>query len=60
MLPLFARLYLWATQRLYNEFAWAYDAVAWLVSGGRWDRWRRLALDYVVGQPILEVGFGTG
>lgn len=60
MLPLFARLYLWATRRLYNELAWAYDAVAWLVSGGRWDRWRRLALDYVAGEPILEIGFGTG
>lgn len=59
MSPL-ARLYLWATHRLYNEFAWAYDLVAWVVSGGRWDRWRRLALDYVTGKPVLEVGFGTG
>jgi ubiquinone/menaquinone biosynthesis C-methylase UbiE len=59
-MPPLARLYLWATHRLYNEFAWAYDLVAWVVSGGRWDRWRRLALDYVVGEPVLEVGFGTG
>lgn len=34
--------------------------MAWLVSGGRWDRWRRLALDYVADEPILEIGFGTG
>lgn len=59
-LPLLGRLYLWATHRLYNEFAWAYDAVAWMVSAGRWDRWRRLALEHVEQQPVLEVGFGTG
>jgi ubiquinone/menaquinone biosynthesis C-methylase UbiE len=55
-----ARLYLWATHRLYNEFAWAYDVVSWLVSFGQWDRWRKSALDYAVGQRVLEVGFGTG
>lgn len=59
-IPPLARLYLWATRRLYNEFAWSYDLVAWLVSGGRWDRWRCMALDYVIDQPVLEVGFGTG
>jgi SAM-dependent methyltransferase len=55
-----ARLYLWMARRLYNEFAWLYDPVSWLVSGGRWSRWRRLALDYVVGPRVLEIGFGTG
>ncbi len=55
-----ARLYLWATYRLYDEFAWAYDLVSWLVSLGQWSRWRRAALDHVVGQRVLEVGFGTG
>lgn len=55
-----ARLYIWATHRLYSEFAWAYDAVSWLVSLGHWAHWRRTALDYVVGQRILEIGFGTG
>jgi ubiquinone/menaquinone biosynthesis C-methylase UbiE len=55
-----ARLYLWATHRLYNEFAWSYDVVSWLVSFGQWDRWRKSALDHAVGQRILEVGFGTG
>jgi len=55
-----ARLYVWATYRLYHEFAWAYDAAAWLVSLGRWAGWRRMALDYVRGPRILEVGFGTG
>jgi SAM-dependent methyltransferase len=59
-LPLAGRLYLWATYRLYAELAFAYDAAAWIVSLGRWDRWRRMALDYVPAGPVLEVGFGTG
>lgn len=45
---------------LYNEMAWAYDAVSWTVSLGRWDDWRRAALPYVRGSRILEIGFGTG
>jgi ubiquinone/menaquinone biosynthesis C-methylase UbiE len=56
----FARLYLWATHRLYDEFAWAYDLASWLVSLGRWSGWRRKALDHIAGQRVLEVGFGTG
>lgn len=59
-MPPLARLYLWATHRLYNELAWSYDLAAWIVSAGRWDRWRRMALDYASQQPVLEVGFGTG
>ncbi len=56
----FGRAYLWACRRLYNEFAWSYDAASWLVSAGRWAKWRRLALDYVQGSRVLEIGFGTG
>lgn len=54
------RLYTWATYRLYNEFAWAYDLVSWVVSWGRWSGWRLSALDYLAGQRVLEIGFGTG
>src|SRR5512142_496063 len=56
----YVRLYAWACRRLYNEFAWSYDAVSWLVSAGHWSAWRRLALEYATGGPVLEVGFGTG
>lgn len=59
-LPAWARLYLWATEGLYHEAAWAYDAVSWLVSLGRWHRWRCLALEHVRGTRVLEVGCGTG
>ncbi len=55
-----ARCYLWATHRLYNEFAWAYDVTSWLVSLGRWSHWRELALEQVRGPRVLEIGFGTG
>ncbi len=54
------RAYLWACERLYHEFAWGYDAVAWLVSMGAWDAWRRAALDEVRGARVLETGSGTG
>lgn len=55
-----ARLCRWATHRLYDRLAWAYDPVAWLVSLGQWAEWRRRALDYLPPGRILEVGFGTG
>ncbi len=56
----FGRLYRWACHRLYNEFAWAYDGVSWLVSLGHWWGWRQATLDYLLGPRVLEVGFGTG
>lgn len=61
------KCYAWACERLYHEFAWGYDLVSWVVSGGRWSRWRRAALDYVPANTneedaarTLELGFGTG
>lgn len=46
--------------RLYNEFAWAYDRVSYLVSRGEWRQWQRTALPSLRGPRILEIGFGTG
>jgi ubiquinone/menaquinone biosynthesis C-methylase UbiE len=57
---LFAGLYDWAANRLYDEFAWGYDWVSWLVSFGQWDAYRSQVLDYIQGSRILEIGFGTG
>lgn len=54
------RLYLWACERLYHEFAWSYDPVSRLVSGGAWPAWRRLALAEAPEGRLLEIGFGTG
>ena len=55
-----ARIYLWLTERLYNELAWVYDLVSWLVSLGNWDTVRKWALEYTIGSRMLEIGFGTG
>ena len=45
---------------LYNEFAWTYDVVSWLVSLGDWRRWQVAALPFVVGRDVLEIGHGPG
>lgn len=45
---------------LYNQFSFSYDAVAWLVSLGRWPAWRRTVLPYLKNGPTLELAFGTG
>jgi ubiquinone/menaquinone biosynthesis C-methylase UbiE len=45
---------------LYNEFAWSYDVVAWLVSLGLWKAWGRTTLTHVTGARVLELGHGPG
>lgn len=45
---------------LYQEMAWTYDAVSWLVSLGEWRAWQQSALPYVCGRRVLEVGHGPG
>ena len=60
MPPLDRRLIRFAFQLLYNQFAFTYNAVAWLVSCGQWRAWGRTALDRVRGPRVLEVGHGPG
>ncbi len=45
---------------LYNELAWMYDGVSWLVSLGDWRIWQRAALPFIQGQDVLEIGHGPG
>jgi ubiquinone/menaquinone biosynthesis C-methylase UbiE len=45
---------------LYNELAWTYDLVSWLVSFGQWRTWQRASLRHLVGDRCLELAFGTG
>lgn len=45
---------------LYNQFAWSYDAVSWLVSLGDWRRWQLAVLPFVQGDSVLEIAHGTG
>ena len=48
---------------LYNELAWTYDLVSWVVSLGAWRAWQRSALRFLAvppGSPVLELAHGTG
>jgi ubiquinone/menaquinone biosynthesis C-methylase UbiE len=45
---------------LYQPLAWTYDAVAWLVSLGRWRSWVETVLPELSGPRVLELGHGPG
>lgn len=61
MKALWRRIIAFGFRLLYNELAWTYDVVSWLVSRGLWRRWQLTALDYLpAGSRVLEVGFGPG
>lgn len=45
---------------LYNQFAWGYDLVAWIVSIGNWNTWVKSITEELNGSQTLELGFGTG
>jgi ubiquinone/menaquinone biosynthesis C-methylase UbiE len=45
---------------LYHQFAWTYDAVAWVVSLGSWKKWVSSVVPYLNGPRTLEIGFGPG
>lgn len=55
----------WALLRLlfrllYNEFAWTYDWVAWVVSLGQWKAWGRTTIPHLQGQRVLDLAHGPG
>lgn len=48
---------------LYNEFAFTYDWVSWIVSLGQWRNWQRASLNFLPDPAmgtILELAHGTG
>lgn len=45
---------------LYHQLAWSYDAVAFIVSLGRWKTWVYSVLPYLHGPRVLELGYGPG
>src|SRR5258708_2084067 len=48
---------------LYNEMAFTYDTVSWIVSLGEWRSWQRAALKQLNVSPgavVLEIAHGTG
>ena len=49
-----------ALELLYTRFAWAYDAVAWAVSFGRWRAWQQVGVRALPVGRVLELGHGPG
>lgn len=61
-LTLWNRLVKFGFRLLYNEMAFTYDSVSWLVSLGEWRDWCGAALRHVNAPPgalILELAHGT-
>lgn len=54
------RLVRFGFRLLYQEMAWTYDLVSWLVSLGEWRHWQLAALPHVQGPTVLEIGHGPG
>jgi ubiquinone/menaquinone biosynthesis C-methylase UbiE len=57
---LFARLLSLFFHHLYHSFAFAYDAVAAVVSFGHWIEWTKMTIPFIEGIRILELGHGPG
>lgn len=45
---------------LYNQCAWAYDGVSWVVSLGAWKAWGRTVIPHIRGERVLELAHGPG
>ncbi len=57
------RLVRFGFRLLYNEMAFTYDTVSWIVSLGAWRCWQRTSLkhlDVEAGGLVLELAHGTG
>ncbi len=57
------RLVRFGFRLLYNEMAFTYDSVSWVVSLGAWRCWQRMSLKYLDledGGLVLELAHGTG
>ncbi len=56
------RLLKFGFRLLYNEMAWSYDTVSWVVSLGEWRSWQRAAIKHLNvqrGARVLELAHGT-
>ena len=47
-------------RQLYNELAWTYDIVSWLISLGLWKTWVYTTLPHLRGEAVLELAHGPG
>ncbi len=48
------------TRRRYNRIASVYDQMEWFVEKNIFGKWRKLLMDQVRGEKVLEIGVGTG
>lgn len=48
------------TRRRYNRIASVYDQMEWFVEKNIFRKWRKLLMDQVRGEKVLEIGVGTG
>lgn len=60
LIQLWFRLVGFGFRLLYNELAWTYDAVSWVVSWGQWRPWQQAAVPYLTGRRVLEIAHGPG
>src|SRR5215510_11112699 len=61
--PVYWPLVKFGFRLLYNELAFTYDSVSWIVSLGEWRSWQRAALKHLNvshGATVLEIAHGTG
>src|SRR5258708_37610262 len=59
---LYWRLIKFGFRLLYNEMAFTYDGVSWVVSLGEWRTWQRAAIAHLGVEPgaqVLELAHGT-
>ncbi|RMG85712.1 MAG: class I SAM-dependent methyltransferase [Chloroflexi bacterium] len=62
-MKLWWRLIQFGFHLLYNQLAFTYDMVSWLVSLGSWRHWQRAVIPFLpppADVPILELAHGTG
>lgn len=54
------RLYIRASDRVYNDFAWAFEPITTILTLGWMQRWRVAAARSVPSDDVLDLGCGTG
>ncbi len=57
---IWARVVRFGFYLLYNQLAFTYDSVSWIVSLGLWREWQRTAIVYISGPRVLEIAHGPG
>lgn len=54
------RVYCWVSDRVYRDFAWAFEPLTTTLTLGWMPRWRRAAARSLPPSDILDLGCGTG